>query len=283
MFQELNAQFHSIIKSLDVLYVIGGVKPCSRILVHQDNLGTTIDFLNKNDIKTAVSDFKLLKQNEQSRFYSDKSIKIKNDDPRKGHFIAYLSKDNPNEAKEAEEANNHIRLGIELGYPECCCEFFSDNFDENNADLTLDILKNSNGFEFHFYTNIAARHFDINLLSHFPCSFNCEKSIGMAKNNLELIKKHSIELANIFEKTLKNGVLYTKSDGIFILQDIKKTDNIENKNQIELIFNGVLTTTMNELFQLLQSNKKLELINKNKIRINGVAVEGEDKGFMVFC
>ena len=49
---------------------------------------------------------------------------------------------------------------------------FQKNFDEKNIDLTLKVLKNSGGFEFSFYNNIAARHFDVALLSHFPVFFS---------------------------------------------------------------------------------------------------------------
>jgi len=285
MIRALQNQFHSLTKSLDVLYVMEDAKPCSRIMAHEDELGKILDFFRQNEVNASISNFKVLKQNTQSSFYSDKSIKIPKDDARKGYFMLYLSKNNPDKAKEAEVDNEHIRLGLELGYPKCCCEFFSNNFNENSADLTLKILKNSKGFEFPFCTNIAARHFDINLLSHFPCSFNCEKSINIAKNNLEIIKKHSIELADIFEKALKNGILYSEANGIFILKGIKKTSNISNinnKSNIELAFNEILTTTTNELFRLLQSNKKLTIITKNKIKINDVIIEGNDKGFMVF-
>ncbi len=283
MIKEIQSQFHSITKSFDVLYVLEGAKPCSRIMAHEDELQGILNFFMENKINAVSSDFKVLKQNAQSRFYSDKSIKIPKDDQRKGYFFVYLSRGSPETAKKAEAENDHIKLGLELGYPECCCGFFAKNFSEKNTDLTLAILKNSEGFEFPYYTNIAARHFDISLLGHFPCSFNCKKSVEMAKNNLEIIKKHSIELASIFERTLKNGVLYTESNGIFILRDIKKIKDVNNKNSIEMQFNDVLTTTANELFLLLQSNKKLEIINKNKIKINDITIEGEDNGFMVFC
>lgn len=282
MIYQLQQQFHSITKSLDVLYVSEGAKPCSRIMAHEDELGKILDFFRENKINTVISDFKALKQNLQSQFYSDKSITVAKDDARKGYFFVYLSKNNPNGAKEAEAENNHVKLGLELGYPKCCCEFFAKKFNENNTDLTLKILKNSNGFEFPFYTNIAARHFDINLLSHFPCNFNCEESINIAKNNFEIIKKHSLELSNIFEKTLKNGVLYTESNGIFVLKNIKKISDANNKKKIEMQFDDVLTTTAHDLFQLLKSNKKMEIINKNKIKINDTIIEGNDKGFMVF-
>ena len=192
MIQELQRNFHSITKSLEILYVLEKTKPCARIMVLESEVEKTGRFLDSNNLKYSVSEFKVLKQNLQSDFYSDKSIKIEKSEPRPGYFFLYISNDGKicADAKKAEEENDHKRLGIILGYPKCCCDFFEKNFSEKTTDLTLAALKNSEGFEFPFYTNIAARHFDINLLSHFPHSFQCPDSINMAKSNLKIIEKH---------------------------------------------------------------------------------------------
>src|SRR3989344_3787926 len=190
MIPQLQQLFHSIIKSLEVLYVIEGVKPCARILVFEDELEKAMNFLNDNKISAAVSDFKVLKQTAQNEFYSDKSVKIDKNSKQKGHFFVYLSK-NREAAKKArlmEEDNSHKELGLLLGYPKCCCEFFEKNFNEKNTDLTLKTLENSDGHEFPLYANIAARHFDVSLLSHFPHNFQCKPSIEIAKNNKKIIR-----------------------------------------------------------------------------------------------
>src|SRR3989338_9088018 len=124
MIPELQKVFHSITKSLEVLYVIEDAKPCARILVFEDELEKTAEFLKNNNLNHSVSDFKVVKQNVQSEFYSDKSIKIPKDDSRKANFFVYMSKDKAKaeKAKTAEENNNHSELGLILGYPKCCCD-----------------------------------------------------------------------------------------------------------------------------------------------------------------
>ncbi|MBI2647252.1 hypothetical protein HYW99_02140, partial [Candidatus Woesearchaeota archaeon] len=119
MISQLQQIFHSITKSLEVLYVIEDVKPCARILVFEDELEKIKNFLYKQKIFTVVSNFKVLKQNLQSEFYSDKSIKIPKNTLEKGHFLIYLSKSEKiaEKAKIAEEENEHIDLGLLLGYP----------------------------------------------------------------------------------------------------------------------------------------------------------------------
>ena len=276
MLQQLLKHFNSIIKSLDILYVLKSSKPCSRIMVHEDNLDNTIKFLKDNNLNTSISDFKVIKLNLQSEFYSDKSIKADKDDSKKGYFLLYLSKDNPEKAKQAENQNNHTELGKELGYPSCCSKFFNENFDIESKrfnDYTLAALKNSKGHKFPFHTNITARHFDTNLLSHFPCNLNCEESIKIGKQNLNLIKNHSSELADKFEKTLKNPVLYTEKDGIFIFKNNNINNNIISYNEVE-------STIDNDLFKFLKMNKKIEIIDKNSIKIGDNAME--NIGFMLF-
>ncbi|MBI3026651.1 hypothetical protein HYY70_00925 [Candidatus Woesearchaeota archaeon] len=277
MLYELQQIFHSIIKSLEVLYVIEGVKPCARILVFEDDLEKIIDFLMKNQLFFSLSDFKVLKQTIQSEFYSDKSIKIQKNALQKGHFFVYLSKTKnfAEKAKFLEENNEHKDLGLLLGYPECCCDFFVDNFDEKNTDLTLKILNNSDGLEFAFHTNIAARHFDVALLSHFPHRFDCKPSIEIAKNNLEAIKEYSKPLAAMFLGVLQSIVVYTIGEGVFLLRKCEKIGN-------EFIYGDILATEKSKLYFLISSNKRFGIINKTKFVVGDMIIDGPQYGVMLF-
>lgn len=277
MINQLQQIFHSIIKSLEVLYVLEDAKPCARILVFEDELDKVIGFLNDKKIDSSVSDFKVLKQAAQSEFYSDKSVKISKNDKRKGYFFVYLSKKKKiaEKAKLMEEKNSHIELGLLLGYPKCCCEFFERNFNDKNTDLTLKSLENSYSYELPFHVNISARHFDVSLLSHFPHSFECAQSAGIAKNNLKIIQKHSEQLAAVFTGILHSVVIYTMEEGIFILRKYEKINDM-------IIYGDVLTTSKSKLYYLLSSNKELEILGKNSFLVNGVKIEGNSYGAMVF-
>ena len=52
------------------------------------------------------------------------------------------------------------------------------------------------------WTNLTLRGEDVVLLSHFPCCSECEKSIEMAKRNLDLLEKYNSALANSFIEKL---------------------------------------------------------------------------------
>lgn len=277
MIHELQQTFHSIIKSLEVLYVIEGAKPCTRILVFEEELGKAINFFNAKNLKTSISDFKVLKLTIQTEFYSDKSIKIPKDDARKGYFFVYLSKyaETAEKARLAEEKNDHSKLGLLLGYPKCCCDFFEKKFNEKNTDLTLEVLENSNGFKFPFYSNIAARHFDVALLSHFPHSFDCEHSIKIAKENLGIISSNSRQLSELFAGILQRLVVYTLEEGVFLLRAYEMPGN-------DYVYDDILTTTKSKLNYLLSSNKKLKMIGKNSFTVNDAVIQGKKYGIMAF-
>lgn len=275
--QQLQQIFGSLTKSLEVFYLINDAKPCVRLLYSEANLEKAIVFLKNNNIEYSISDFKLIKQNTASGFYSDKSIKIPKDDSRKGYFIVYASKikNKAERAKYFEEEGRHKDLGITLDYPECCCDFFEKNFNESNADLTLKCLENSDGFEFPFYNNICARHFDMSLLSHFPHSLNCRPSLETAKNNFSIIEENSEELSDLFRKYLKSAAVYTETGGVFLLTGFEKSSD-------EITFDNVIGTINNRLCNLLTANKRIKIINKNKINIGDIFIEGNDMGFMTF-
>lgn len=276
MINLIQKTFKSFIKSLEVLYVIEGIKPATRILVHEDNLKPVIDFLENNNLKWDKSDFKIKKQ-LNTEFYSDRGTIAKGNED--AYYFVYVSKSSGlnKKLKNAEKKQNHKQLGLLLGYPECCCNFFEKNFpieSKKQNDYTLTTLKNSEGYSFPFYTNIAMRHFDLSLLSHFPCSFNCKASTRIAINNLRCIDKYSDEFGLIFGGMLKSTVLYTEKDGVFILRGPRIFKNI-------IYYNSILTTVNNDIYTKLKNSKKIEIINQNKVKTEQEELEG-NYGIMVF-
>ena len=267
--------FGSRIKVMEVLLVKQGIKPVARLLCNEIKLASTLSLLGQEGLFAALSGFKVIKDPSQG-IYADRSLKVSKDDPRQGYVFLYVSKDNDKamKAKEWEEKGDHRELGQALGYPQCCGDFFGVHFDKNHTDLTLDALQNSDGFEFPFQMNIAARHFDAVLLSHFPCSFRCKDSLDIAKKNLEVLERHALSIAIEMVPLLKSPVLYTPQ-GVFLLEDGEKKGN-------ELFFRSILATQMSKLFYFLQEEKRLRIMDKDRIAIGDEVVEGENKGIMVF-
>ncbi len=275
MIDALTDLFKSMTKALDVLYVIEGVKDVSRIMADESQLDDYKTFFNKNNLSFAVSDFKISKEIDENRF-SNKGIRLPINE--KGSYFVYISKskEKAEQAKKAEAESNHKELGKLLGYPDCCINFFEKNFpieSKKKNDYVLASLKNSKGFIFPFYNNVAIRHLDLSLLSHFPCSLNCEESIKIAKNNLKIIEKHSKDISRIFEGMLRSAVLYTEDEGIFVLREFK----LENDY---LSYNSIMSEANNETYKKLKQAEKIEIIDKNTINIHNDKMK--NIGIMVF-
>jgi len=275
MLDSLITHLKSAAKAMEILYVLEGAKPVARLMVDEEKLADTIAFLESKNLKASKSDFKIQKVTDSLTQYSNKGIKIPPDSQKNGNFFVYISKKQElaEKAKQAEHSNDHKELGKLLGYPECCIEFFEENFSPEKTDLTLKILENSDDFKFPFYTNIGARNMDLELINHFPCNFSCKPSIGIAKKNLEIIRKRSEEFSKIFEGMLKCAILYTKDKGIFMLRD-----QVLEKNKLR--FSNIYGSSNNILYNQLKTNNELSIINKNHIRIG--RTEFKNLGIMVF-
>ena len=279
MMDKLLKIFSNNTRSLEILYLLNGIKKAARLDANEDELIKIKDFCSKNNFFLETSDFKVIKIADQGKGnYANtvKRVPINNANP--GLYHLYISKDKNKSKflKLMENKNDDRAAGELLGYPKCCVEFFIANKEKQEKiqnDYILPALNNSEGFEFPFYTNHAMRYFDVTLLSHFPHDFNCKESINIAKENLKTIKNYSAELANKFENMLKSPVLYTESNGIFAFKNYKLQNNI-------LEYNEIMPTVDNELFNQLKQNKKIEIINKNKVKIGNKILD--DIGFMAF-
>lgn len=277
MLTELQDSFKSNIKALEIFYVLNGVKPAARIMADENEKDRILGIILEKGLNYAISDFKVLKDDKEKE-YSDKGVKVDSNAGEKGYFFVYVSKDKEvaEKAKLLESENKHKELGILLGYPSCCAEFFEGHFEEEsrrNNDFTLASLKNSDGFSFPFYVNIGARHFDLALLSHFPCSFNCAASLEAAKGNLELIKKDDKEFAEVIEGMLKGAVVYTETEGVFLLRYPQLEHN-------RMHYHGIISTKNNQMYELFKNAEHVDIMSKDRISVGGLEIK--NIGIMLF-
>ncbi|MBW2984652.1 DUF483 domain-containing protein [Candidatus Woesearchaeota archaeon] len=279
MLDEFLTFFKSFTKSMDIIYVIEGLKPVSRIILSEDYFKSSERVLEDYSVSIVPSDFKIKQEIDENRF-SNKGVRIPANSKEKGRYFVYLSKKEElaEKAKQLEAEAKHAELGKLLGYPKCCCEFFEKNFpaeSKKQNDYVLAALRGSEGFRFPFYTNVAIRSMDLNLLSHFPCNFNCEESIRTAKKHLELLKNLSPELGEITAGMLKGVVIYTDKKGIFLLRDYKIKGN-------EIEYGGVMSSVNNEIYDSLKRSKKMRIIDKNHIKTDKSELKGPDIGILIF-
>jgi len=279
MIDKLLKIFSNRTRSLEILYLLNGIKKAVRLDANEAEIERIKQFCDGEKLSLEMSDFKIIKTADKGKGgYANSAIRVPISYRGYGLYHLYISKDKSKAKflKLLENKNDDGAIGEILGYPECCVEFFVSNKGEQEKlqnDYILPALKNSQGYKFPFYTNYAIRYFDVALLSHFPHDFNCSQSIKIARENLNVLSRHSQELANQFEDMLKSPVLYTESNGIFVFKNFRLTGNF-------LEYNGVMATIKNKLFNELIQNKKIEIITRNKIKIGDNILE--DAGFMIF-
>ena len=203
----LKKVFGTRTKALEILYLIKGLKPVVRQGFYDAELGKVKEFCAKNDLGIEISPYKVVLADPHQR-YSNKGFKVRAEDPRRGMYFAYISKDMQKAAMADafEYKNDHRGLGLLLGYPECCVEFFVEQFPKRSRidnDYVVPAIKNSKGVRYPYFNNILKRKMDMVLLSHFPCSFNCEASKAQAMRRLQLLAELDPSLAMTFSKDLK--------------------------------------------------------------------------------
>jgi len=210
MIDKLARIFGSKTKALEIVFLIQDLKPVVRQGFYDEELPKIIEFCKKNKLEIETSNYKVLLADNSH--YSNKGIKIPEDDPRKGMHFVYISKDKGKAimANVLEMKNDHRSFGMLLGYPKCCVDFYVKNASEmakTDNDFLRQTVKSSKGYNYPFFSNIGKRSMDITLLSHFPCRFDCEESIKLAKKNLDLMKQHFPRLAERYQEELKGRVL----------------------------------------------------------------------------
>ncbi|MDO8511129.1 MAG: hypothetical protein Q7S55_03100 [Nanoarchaeota archaeon] len=179
MFRQLSLIFGSKSKAQEIVLLLQDAKEVVRQGFFETELHRVEQFCQKNNLYLVKSKFKVLFADEG--IYSNKGIRIPEDDPRPGMYFVYVSKEEQKVwlASYHELMQNHRDLGLVLGYPQCCVDFFCSRFNPQDVDLELS-SKNP-------YTNLSRRGEDLVILSHFPCDPECKESIRMGEKYLQAV------------------------------------------------------------------------------------------------
>jgi len=187
MFKKLTLIFGSKTKAQEIVLLLQNAKDVVRQGFFDSELHGVGQLCQKHGLYLIKSNFKVLFADEG--VYSNKGIRIPEDDPRPGMYFAYISKDEQKAwlASYYELVQNHKDLGLVLGYPQCCVEYFCTNFNPQHTNLEIP-SKNP-------YTNLSKREQDLVILSHFPCSVECKESIKLGEKYLQALYSYDKERA----------------------------------------------------------------------------------------
>ena len=190
MIKNLSYIFGSKTKAQEIMLLINNAKKVVRHGFYESELPRVQKFCHEQHLYVVRSKFKVLFADDE--LYSNKGIRIKESDPRLGMYLVYISANEEQAwlASYYEMMNNHRDLGKILGYPTCCVDFFCQNFSSKNPNLQ--------GKATNMFTNITQRDKDAVLLSHFPCSSDCQQSMVLGKKYLDTLikidKSRAVEL-----------------------------------------------------------------------------------------
>lgn len=251
-------------KSLEVLFVLANTKPLARICVNHKLVKKIQDFCHRHRLVCEVSDFKIIHMPTVDKGVSNKGMKVDVHSKIDGDVFVYLGKDQTKiqQLKQADAKDDHILVGKLLGYPDCCITFFASSYHDEiqkENDYIIPALQQTTTSH-SFYNNVIMRYFDIGVLSHFPCSFNCEASKDLAKQNLSVLKTYAPQLAEHVTTLLKCPVVFTEQDGAHVLQGWRQ-NNITGKIEFE----SVLSTIKNNISYLLEQTKTIDQDNPHLI------------------
>jgi len=196
MINKLSYIFGSKTKAQELVLLQHNLKDVVRLGFYEHELPNVEKFCRENGLHLVKSKFKVILSEEN---YSNKGLRIQENDKREGMFFVYISKDEQKSwlASYYELMQNDKDLGLLLGYPKCCVDFFCQNFSGDNTNLQLTPTN--------MWTNLTKREKDQVLISHFPCSSGCRESVSMGMKYLELLVKVDEERAKELAANLRTA------------------------------------------------------------------------------
>lgn len=109
---------------------------------------------------------------------------------------------------EAWEKNDDETIGLLLGYPRCCCNFFLKTWGAGSVDPTGAMADRGDG---PIEANILLRWLGVRYIPHMPCGFKCDATITLGKKLRAEIPKRE---RGWLDSLLSMPMLWTSLNGI---------------------------------------------------------------------
>jgi hypothetical protein len=102
--------------------------------------------------------------------------------------------------------HDSLALGIALGYPQCCIDFFLKHEKEkaqSDNDFADRVALASEPGRYPYAVNILGRYTDCCIISHFPCSFGCRSSQDISRKFADALAAGSPEMLVIMKAGMR--------------------------------------------------------------------------------
>lgn len=248
--------FPRLCDAIEVLGVIDGIKPAARQIVHEEDIWRVHGFCLAHGLAYAQSPFKIVEGT---------TMMVTPEHSMAGSYFVYISRKESAAKKAAfyESVRNDEKLGHVLGYPPCCIDFYKDHYREAAAlgdEYCQHSLANSSDGTYPFVTNNMLRFFDVALISHFPCSFECERSVRLGRRIYRAVEKRNPKLAGFVRNALQGPVVYHHRTGIHALKGYVKKGN-------SVSYSTPWKTAPNAMHEVLRLCNNVKVLGKNHLQI----------------
>jgi len=113
--------------------------------------------------------------------------------------------------KEADLKNDHRTIGQMLGYPECCIDFFINNFPIDPCPIWVGLEGKVRGFP---ECNGILRYFGPRITAHLSCSPTCQATKEVGKIWFKVMQEINKELAQELYNLLNGSVIWNSYHGV---------------------------------------------------------------------
>jgi len=100
-----------------------------------------------------------------------------------------------------------FKYGYDLGYPECCVNFFQRYNNWYKYSYLYEALKNTLESKYHYLCNPFTKDVTYSYIYHMPCSYNCKATIDLAKKIRKAIYEEEPEFVKEIDRHLKLPLL----------------------------------------------------------------------------
>ncbi|XOA42790.1 MAG: hypothetical protein ACKKMO_03290 [Candidatus Nealsonbacteria bacterium] len=190
----------------------------------------------------------------------------------------------------------HHLTGLLLGYPECCIKkhlyFFYRKLQLNSPLVTYQSYGNAKGCNFltnnlfNFSTRLEQKKEDFELLnkyyhsnekefpiplwnlqfiSHIPCSYDCKESIKIGREIDSLLKEYAPDTEKIIKRTLSKPILFFDLFKLVVFDGYLKNGILHYKRIIPPLFflDDLLRKKIKKGNKIIVTNNKVEIFKDN--------------------
>jgi len=100
-----------------------------------------------------------------------------------------------------------FKFGYDLGYPECCINFFQKYNNWSKYSYLYEAFKNTSKNEYYYFCNPFTKDVTYSYIYHMPCAYNCKTTIELVKRVRSVIYEEEPEFVKKIDWHLKLPLL----------------------------------------------------------------------------